>query len=604
MKIVQITVRSGLCLLLGAGLASAALEPVNLRCEYRDRPLGTDATHPRLSWTLRAEEPPVRGAHQTAYRVLVASTPDLLERDRGDLWDSGRVASGETLEITYAGRPLSSKQRVYWKVRAWDERGKAGPWSVPSRWSMGLLEAEDWKAQWIGVPEAAWTESDLFRPWTRTIPWDHWAAPSHVPASDAIDRWIEATRIHVRYFIPKEIDGWAWGEERLQELQPAPMFRRTFRVTAPVHRATLYVSGLGCQTIRINGQDLDARELDPAQTDYDRRAYYVTYDVSDFVRPGENAIGIRLGDGFYRQTVAFARPGEPAGHGRHGLIAQLELEGDDGTLRRVVSDGNWTCTMDGPLLKNNTFAGNVYDARREMTGWTRHGFDDTGWHEAEMIDPPVPALKAQTVPPLRVVETADPVALTNPKPGVWVFDMGVQLFGYARLNIDAPAGTTLTLRYVESLGRDGLRHEIGRMAANQVGVYVCKGGGETWTPSYTRHAFRYVQVEGLPEAPDLDMLKGLSIANDLEPTFHFTCSNDLLNRIHEALARTALQAAQHKFQSDSGRERSCWQCITTMMAWAYNFDAWPLYEKNTTDVERRRLTFNVGGEIVRPGCHR
>ncbi|MCF7818678.1 MAG: glycoside hydrolase family 78 protein, partial [Kiritimatiellales bacterium] len=237
------------------------------------------------------------------------------------------------------------------------------------------------------------------------------------------------------------------------------------------------------------------------------------------------------------------------------------------------------------------------DARREMPGWNLPGFDDRTWSGVEVVAPLTPRLEAQRVPPIRVVETAKPVALTNPKPGVWVYDMGVQLFGYARLKVDAPAGTVLTLRYVESLWPDGTRYELNRMACNQADVYVCKGGGEEWTPSFTEHAFRYVQVEGFPGQPELEMLEGRSIANDIAPAQHFECSNELLNRIHAMFVRTALQAAQHKFGSDTARERSCWLGNAPLMYWIYGFDAWTLYEKTMADMDYHQFQRRVGGKM-------
>lgn len=579
----------------GPALATE-LQPKHLRCEYLVNPLGLDVAVPRLSWEFQAGPDSARGTRQTAWQLLVASRAALLREGQADLWDSGKIVSEETIGLEYAGRKLRSGERCHWKVRVWNQAGQPSPWSETAFWTMGLLDPQDWKAKWIGVPELASRKSNLFRDWKRTLAWKQWPAPPRVPAGSAVQQWIDATKMKVEYFIPKDIDGSIWGIERLEELQPAPLFRREFTVGTAVKRATLYLCGLGCYALWINGKKVDERELDPAQADYDKHAFYVTFDVTRFLQRGTNAIGIMLGDGFYRQTVAFARPSGKAGDGENGLIAQLDVERDDGPVECITSDHRWKCSVEGPLIKNNIFAGNLYDARREIPGWHLPGFDDRTWSNVEIIPPLTPRLDAQKIPPLRVVETVQPVALTKPKPGVWVFDMGVQLFGYTRLKVDAPAGTILTLRYVESLKPDGTKYELGRMACNQADVYVCKGGGEEWIPNFTCHAFRYVQVEGLPRQPELGLLEGLGIANDIEPVQRFACSNDLLNRIHAMFVRTVLQAAQHKFGSDTARERSCWLGNAPLLHWVYSFNAWTLYEKTMADMEYHKVQMRVGGK--------
>ena len=134
--------------MIGAAVVrAAALDAVSLRCEYRTDPLGLDVVQPRLSWLLESGE---RGELQTAYQVLVASSAKLLKNDAGDLWDSGVVKDDDTTAIVYGGKPLASEQRCFGKVKVWDRAGKASGWSQPARWTMGLLQAADWKADWIG----------------------------------------------------------------------------------------------------------------------------------------------------------------------------------------------------------------------------------------------------------------------------------------------------------------------------------------------------------------------------------------------------------------------------------------------------------------------
>jgi alpha-L-rhamnosidase len=364
----------------------------------------------------------------------------------------------------------------------------------------------------------------------------------------------------------------------------------------PVERATLRVCGLGCCEVRLNGQPVDRRVLDPAETDYDRRAFYATFDVTDLLSAGRNAVGVILGDGWYRQTVAFARPGQPAAFGRQGLILQLEIEHGGGRTDRVVSDESWKCTLEGPLVKNAIFAGELYDARREMPGWDRPGFDDQGWSAVEILPPLTPRLESQLIPPIRVVETVKPVAISHPRPAVWVFDMGSNLAGFARLKAKAPAGTMITMKFADTLDRNGLafQPESLNMGAKGVDAYVCRGGDEPWEPRFTYHSFRYVQVEGLPDKPTLDTLEGRFVTNDLEPALHFECSNGMLNRLHAALVRTGMENTQHKWTDCPSRERSGWMTYPSFLLLMHNFDAQPLLAKLVADMEQKTHDMRVG----------
>ncbi|MCX6894796.1 MAG: family 78 glycoside hydrolase catalytic domain [Verrucomicrobia bacterium] len=515
-------------MLFSSGLAAAELQPARLRCEYANNPLGIEAKQPWLSWEFSAAPAGSRGLRQTAYQVLVASSEALLAEGRADLWDSGKVASDATIGIEYAGRKLRSNERCFWTVRTWDQDGKVSDWSKPARWTMGLLDASDppspggfgaagWQAKWIGVPTNAAQASRFFRDWKRKMPAPADPAPMRVPAGPEVQAWIAATKVNSTYQMPKQFDGVKYSQERLEELQPAPLLRREFAVAAPVKRAVVYLCGLGCYQLRVNGRSVDERVLDPAQTDYDVRAFYTTFDVTELLRAGKNAIGVVLGDGWFRQTLTFTHLKQPAAFGRPGLLLQMEIEYADGRVERVVSDGSWKCSIEGPVVKNAVYAGELYDARREMPGWDAPNFDEKNWAAVEVIPPLTPRVQSQMIAPIRVVETVKPVALTNPKPGVWVFDMGAQLTGHARLHTAAPAGTAITLKFAETLNREGLAHqpESLNMGARAVDMYVCRGGEATWETQFTYHSFRYVQVEGLAGKPALDLLEGRFVTQRL-----------------------------------------------------------------------------------------
>ena len=599
---VKIAVGGSLCalvLFLDASAALGSLLPVHLCCEYATKALGIGERQPRLSWEFDTDNPTVRGQRQTAYRVLVASTIEQLQNDQADLWDSGKVESDNTVGVEYGGRALQSSDRCYWKVQVWDQDSKPSSWSEITFWTVGLLAPQDWQAQWIGVPSTAVDASRFFRDWTRRVPGPADPVPRRVPAGPEVQAWIEAAKTRVTLDMPKQINGLTWSEDRLEELQPAALLRREFTVAAPVKRATVYLCGLGCYELWLNGKRVQGRVLDPAETNYGHYAYYVTYDVTKAMRVGKNALGVVLGDGFYRQAVAFAAPKTPAIFGQRGLILQLEIELGDGRRERVVSDGRWKCSVDGPLLKNSVFSGELYDARREMPGWDCAGFDDRSWSAVEIIPPLAPRLEPQMIPPIRVVETVKPVAISNPRPGVWVYDFGCHLTGFVRLRVAAAAGTEITLKYVETLARDGTAFQPEAfLGAKSVDIYVCRGGQEeSWEPDFTEHSFRHVQMEGFPDKPTLDMLEGRFVTTEMEPAMQFECANSMFNRLHAAFVRTGMENTQGNLCIEPLREKTSWMTYPHVLIMMHNFAAHPFLAKLVDDMDAKTLTFKVGNQI-------
>lgn len=360
-----------------------------------------------------------------------------------------------------------------------------------------------------------------------------------------------------------------WGQDR-----PGPLLRKAFRVRQPVKRATVYVCGLGYYELRLNGRKVGDRVLDPPFTRYDRRCLYTTYDVTAQVRRGENALGVVLGNGWYNQHAReewdFDRA---AWRDRPKLLLHLRLELADGSIQTLVSDRTWRGAA-GPIRRDGIRNGELYDARRQVPGWDRPGFDDRAWARVAAVKPPqsseagerpatptppapqLPAgappasggmegptaadsrlLRSQTAPPIRVTQTLKPVRLSEPKPGVFIFDLGQAFAGWAQLRVRGPAGTRVTLRYGERLDAEGMltRGEIETLVYQgpfQTDVYILKGQGlEVWEPRFTYHGFRYVEVTGFPGRPTLDSLRGRVVHTDFAPAGTFACSNDLLNRI-------------------------------------------------------------------------
>jgi alpha-L-rhamnosidase len=462
---------------------AADLQAANLRCEYRHDPLGINSPNPRLSWQILSTR---RGVTQAAFRILVASSESLLQADHGDLWDTGKTSSDRSIQIEYAGKALVSGQRCYWKVQVWDAIGRSSPWSKPAMWSMGLLKPADWTAQWIGPDSALFDASQKAPP-------------------------------------------------------PAPMLRKTFALTKPIRRATAYICGLGYYELYINGSKVGDHVLDPPVTQYDKRALYVTYDLGDRLNVGNNALGVVLGSSWYNSTVPDAWGFEKASwRALPQVRLQVEVEYQDGSVQQLVSDSSWKCGT-GPLLFDQTRVGEIYDARLEKPGWATAEYDDSGWAHASLRQGIAGAMSASNVEPIKVVGTVKPIKVTEPKPGVFVFDIGQNLAGRPQLTAAAPAGTVVHMKCGELLNDDDgtvSQKNISQHVKSpefQCDSYTFKGDGvETWEPTFTYHGFQYVQVDGLPGKPAADAVVAKEVRTSFDSAGSFECSNPLLNKIEKA----------------------------------------------------------------------
>ena len=321
-----------------------------------------------------------------------------------------------------------------------------------------------------------------------------------------------------------------WAERRVL---PARMLRKDFNVEGPVKRATLYTSGLGLSEAYVNGAKVGDDVLAPALSDYDKRVFYLAYDVTPRLTPGANALGVILGNGRYfaprHRVPTFTRT-----FGYPKLLLQLEIEYSNGRVERVVSDESWKLTTDGPIRANNEYDGEIYDARQEMEGWSRPGFDDSGWQKAQVVKGPAGVLAAQMIEPIRVTETLKPIAFNEIRPGVYIFDMGQNMVGWCRLTVSGPKGTEVSLRHAERLRPDGTLYLDNLRSAMVTDVYTLRGNGtEVYEPRFAYHGFRYVEMKGFPGKPDLSSLEGREVHDAVEQHADFTSSNSLLNRIYK-----------------------------------------------------------------------
>jgi len=460
-------------------MSSPDLSVIRLRCEYLVEPSGIDEPAPRLSWALESGR---RGARQVAYRILVASSAEKLAHGEGDRWDSARIQDDRTTQVAYAGAPLGSRATCCWKVQAWDDRGDTAV-SAPASWTMGLLKPRDWRARWIAAdPEIVRRDPAAITP-TLTEP----GTP-------------------------------AW-------------FRKEFEVPGSVRRATIYASARGLFELRLGGRRIGEDIFAPEWTDYDKRIHYRSYDVTGQIKRGGNVLGAVLGDGWWSGYVGWQETRGRYGSLENSLLVQLEVELQKGRRLTIATDRSWRCDT-GPILSSDFMMGEVYDARREQTGWDRANFNDTGWLPAREVAPPGVPLVAQHSPPVRVTQVIEPISLAEIGPGRFIFDLGQNITGWVRLRVRGKAGTRVTLRHGERLNPDGSLYTENLRRAKATDVYICKGKGEeAWEPRFTFHGFQYVELTGLPAVPSGNLVTGCVVHSAMPSAGHFECSHAGVNRL-------------------------------------------------------------------------
>jgi Bacterial alpha-L-rhamnosidase 6 hairpin glycosidase domain/Alpha-L-rhamnosidase N-terminal domain/Bacterial alpha-L-rhamnosidase concanavalin-like domain/Bacterial alpha-L-rhamnosidase C-terminal domain len=519
-----------------------------LRCEYLVDPIGIGATNPRLSWIITSDK---RSETQKAYRILVASSPRLLDQNNGDLWDTGRVLSDHTTQISYEGRPLVAREDCYWKVRIWDQNGRS-TWSPVAKWEMGLLKPGDWTAKWI----SAGTPS--------TNPAAHLviirATYEATDGGDATDvtsvlvHDIEDNRLVMRvdnetlgsdlaHNHPKqlrvqyEFDGKTYTnvvDENGTLAIPKgaltlPYLRKDFDLSRSVRRAVLYVTAMGLYEVDINGHRVGNHLFAPDWTDYNKRVRYQAYDVTPLIQRGDNAIAAILANGWYSGHIG------NGGYQLYGkvpaLLAQLEVTYADGSTKTIVTDSSWK-SHPSPILSADIMMGEDYDARRQVKGWDKPGLNETGWVPAQVRHEPSVILCSQVTQPIRELCELKPKKLTEPEPGHWIYDLGQNMVGVARIKISAPAGTEITIRQGEMLNPNGTLYTKNLRGAKATDHYTCKGTGlKTWQPCFTYHGFRYVELTGLPANPGTNAVTGIVIGSATPQAGEFTCSDPQINQL-------------------------------------------------------------------------
>jgi len=641
----QASLLGGDLFVLGGGLT-----PNQLRCEYRVDPLGIDVLQPRLSWAVKSSR---RGQLQTGYRILVASSRGLLKKNTGDLWDTGKVASDQSIQIPYAGKPLKSHVQCFWKVRLWDKDGKSSAWSKTACWTMGLLKADEWQAQWIGfdasrrrvsqtqdidlnraswiwhgegdattsvptgtrhfrkeftVPTAAEVNSALcaisadnsftmflngrhiyngnsFKDVSVTEVGEHLHPGKNVLAIEATNAGdspnpaglLVVLNLHMSggqsqlvtsdetwRSSPSAPAGWRdadfdatawpsaqvaaaygagpWGKVNLRSgqlfLPPAQFLRKRFVLDKAIERATIYASALGNYELYLNGRRIDDSYFTPGWTDYDKRVYYNTFDVTAELNQGFNVIGAILADGWYSGHIGWGRLRDHYGRNPR-LATQLHVEYTDGTSKIITTDGTWKAET-GPILESDFLMGEVYDAREEKPLWSTTDFDDAAWSGVDVTDRIEAKIESYPGVLVREFQKIKPTGITEPKPGAYIFDMGTNFAGFVRLKVaDAAPGQKITLRFAERLNPDGTIYTTNLRGARVTDTYICKGGGkEQWQPRFTFHGFQYVEVTGYPGEPGRDAVTGIELTSATPVVGRFECSDEMTNTLYDNIRQT------------------------------------------------------------------
>lgn len=489
------------------------------------------------------------GFVQNSFKIAVASSESMLSSP--DVWNSGVVTSRLSFEKMEDTGRLKSDTDYYWQVTAWNADSSEVIVSDPAHFSTAMMNRSDWKAVWI---------------------------------TDSHDKDFEA----------------------------APMFRKEFDPGDDVTSARIYMSACAYAMIGLNGLPVSDAFLDPGYTHYDKRNLYTVTDVTDKIKSGRNVLTAVLGNGFYNEIkpVATWNFENARWRGRARFILEAHITHKDGSVTVVTSDDSWKTTSDGPYVRNNIYAGDTYDARKELTDWDVAGFADSVWMNAVVVPDPSPLLVAQKMPQIRPSEELKPVSVISFGDTVYVFDFGKNISGLCRLNVTGEAGTEVSLSHAELL-KDNGRLEPGNINIYykplpgidfQTDKYILKGdGSEEWTPSFSYHGFRYVEAKAsAPLHLDENSLAALHFHTDLESKGSFSCSNPLLDTLWDMTRRTYLNNLMSIPTDCPQREKNGWtaDAYLSQEVGLMNYDGILFYEKWLDDfIDNQREDGSISGII-------
>ena len=394
-----------------------------------------------------------------------------LVKGKNLVWNTGKVLTDQSVHVPYAGSPLQSEKKYYWQVRIWDNTGKASAWSAMALWQMALLRTSDWKAKWI---EPGYVEDTVMR--------------------------------------------------------PSPLFRKEFLANKKVVSATAYITAHGLYEAEINGQQVGDAYLTPGWTSYKNRLQYQVYDVKTLLKNGANAIGVTLGNGWYRGIIGFGNNINVYGKDI-ALLFQMNITYSDGSTDTVISNDSWKSSA-GAIRYDEIYNGETIDVRKEKKGWTLPGYDDAKWSGVTIADYSKDVLLATYNEPVKKHETFKPVRIFKTPKGEQVIDFGQNLVGWVVVKVKGNAGDTITISHAEVLDKEGNFYTTNLREAKAQDNYILKGGEEeTFEPHFTWHGFRFIKVEGYPDVLKPENFTAVALYSDMALTGTFTSSNPLINQL-------------------------------------------------------------------------
>jgi len=534
-------------LVLAAFQLKAQTPVKEILCDYRSNPIGVAVERPVLSWKLTSTK---RNIIQTAYQVLVANDSVALRNNKGNTWDSKKVFSNESIQVIFSGNKLEPAKTYYWKVRVWDNEGKASGWSKPGKWQMGLLNSADWAgAKWI--------------------------AYNKMPDSLRIVPGLENTAD----------SRWNKGSDIL------PLLRKKFAVAKKVKKATVFITGLGQFELSLNGQKVGDDFLDPGWTLFDKRTLYVCFDVTSLLKQGDNVMGVMLGNGFYYN------PGDryhklKGAFGYPKMICRTLIEYTDGSTQNIISDPTWKAAP-GPVTFSSIYGGEDYNATLKQDGWNTTDFNDTRFRDAIIVDGPQ-VLEAQSEQPLKIFDRFTTQKITQPRPGVWVYDMGQNASAIPQISVKGKRGSILKITPAELLDDNGLVMQAPVGTPVYFNYTLSGQGVETWHPQFMYYGFRYIQVEGaVPEnesnpgqLPVLTSVNSLHTRNSAATIGTFNCSNELFNKIFNLINWAIKSNTASVFTDCPHREKLGWleEAHLVGSSIRYNYDIATLVRKVIADM--------------------
>lgn len=438
----------------------------NLLCNNFSNPIGIAVSTPQFTWQLKSEK---RNVLQTAYEIRVGSDWNYLKKGKNLIWNTGKISSDQSVHVEYAGNPLQPATKYFWQVRVWDNYGAHSEWSEPAFFQTALNKNE-WTAKWIspGFP-------------------------------DSVD-------------------------------QPSPMFRKEFSTTKKIKSAALFITAHGLYEAEINGQRVGNYYFTPGWTSYNKRLQYQEYDVTSLLQNGKNAMGVTLGDGWYRGHLAWGDNKNIYGKDI-SLLLQLMITYSDGSNEKITSDESWKSST-GRILFSSIYDGETIDNRLQKNGWTKPGYNDASWSGVKIENFTNDNLVNTINEPATKHETFKPVKIITTPKGEKVIDFGQNLVGWLMMKVSGNAGDRIQIQHAEVLDKEGNFYTANLRAARATATYILYGQREEFfEPHFTYYGFRYIKVKGVRGELNPADFTAVAIYADMKPTGTFTTSDSLINQL-------------------------------------------------------------------------